>query len=35
MASDAGYTAVISHKYGETEDTTTAHIAVAFSTWSN
>ncbi|HQC84199.1 MAG TPA: phosphopyruvate hydratase, partial [Bacilli bacterium] len=32
MASDAGYTAVISHRSGETEDTTIAHIAVAFST---
>ncbi|MFC1570199.1 phosphopyruvate hydratase [Candidatus Omnitrophota bacterium] len=29
MAKDAGYTAVISHRSGETEDTTIAHIAVA------
>ena len=32
MANDAGYTAVVSHRSGETEDTTIAHIAVAFST---
>jgi len=29
MASDAGYTAVISHRSGETEDTTIADLAVA------
>ena len=29
MAKDAGYTAVISHRSGETEDTTIADIAVA------
>ncbi|MFH0840110.1 MAG: phosphopyruvate hydratase [Candidatus Omnitrophota bacterium] len=29
MAKGAGYTAVISHRSGETEDTTIAHIAVA------
>ena len=32
MAHEAGYTAVVSHRSGETEDTTIAHIAVAFST---
>ncbi|NOX42171.1 MAG: phosphopyruvate hydratase [Gammaproteobacteria bacterium] len=31
MAKDAGYTAVISHRSGETEDTTIADIAVATS----
>jgi enolase len=29
MAKKAGYTAVISHRSGETEDTTIAHLAVA------
>jgi enolase len=29
MAQDAGYTAVVSHRSGETEDTTIADIAVA------
>jgi enolase len=29
MAQDAGWTAVISHRSGETEDTTIAHLAVA------
>ncbi len=29
MAKDAGYTAVISHRSGETEDTTISHLAVA------
>ena len=29
MAQNAGYTAVLSHRSGETEDTTIAHIAVA------
>jgi len=29
MAKNAGYTAVISHRSGETEDTTIAHLAVA------
>jgi enolase len=29
MAQNAGYTAVISHRSGETEDTTIAHLAVA------
>ena len=29
MAKEAGYTAVVSHRSGETEDTTIAHIAVA------
>lgn len=32
MASDAGYTAVVSHRSGETEDTTIADIAVGMST---
>ena len=32
MAKKAGYTAVISHRSGETEDTTIAHLAVATST---
>lgn len=31
MARQAGYTAVISHRSGETEDTTIAHLAVATS----
>lgn len=31
MASDAGYTAVVSHRSGETEDTTIADLAVATS----
>ena len=31
MASDAGYTAVVSHRSGETEDTTIADISVATS----
>ena len=31
MARKAGYTAVVSHRSGETEDTTIAHIAVAFN----
>ena len=31
MAHDAGYSAVISHRSGETEDTTIADIAVATS----
>ncbi len=31
MAQDAGYTAVISHRSGETEDTTIADLAVATS----
>ncbi|MEE2651879.1 MAG: phosphopyruvate hydratase, partial [Pseudomonadota bacterium] len=31
MAKDAGYTAVISHRSGETEDTTIADLAVATS----
>ena len=29
MAKEAGYTAVVSHRSGETEDTTIADIAVA------
>jgi enolase len=29
MAAEAGYTSVVSHRSGETEDTTIAHIAVA------
>ena len=29
MAKEAGYTAVISHRSGETEDTTISHLAVA------
>lgn len=29
MAHKAGYTAVLSHRSGETEDTTISHIAVA------
>ncbi len=32
MAEDAGFTAVISHRSGETEDTTIAHLAVGLST---
>ena len=32
MAQDAGYGAIISHRSGETEDTTIADIAVAFNT---
>jgi enolase len=32
LANENGYTAVVSHRSGETEDTTIAHIAVAFST---
>ena len=32
MAKDAGYTAVISHRSGETEDTTIADLAVALNT---
>jgi enolase len=32
MAHGAGYTAVISHRSGETEDTTIADLAVAAST---
>ncbi len=32
MAKNAGYTAVISHRSGETEDTTIAHLAVATGT---
>ncbi len=31
MAKDAGYTAIMSHRSGETEDTTIAHLAVATS----
>ncbi len=31
MAEDNGYTAVVSHRSGETEDTTIAHVAVAFN----
>ena len=31
MAQDSGYTAVISHRSGETEDTTIADLAVATS----
>jgi enolase len=31
MAKQAGYTAVVSHRSGETEDTTLADIAVAFN----
>ncbi|MFH1305327.1 MAG: phosphopyruvate hydratase [Candidatus Omnitrophota bacterium] len=32
MAKEAGYTSVISHRSGETEDTTIAHLAVATGT---
>ena len=32
MAHDAGWTAVISHRSGETEDTTIAHLAVGLNT---
>ena len=32
MARDAGYTAVVSHRSGETEDTTIADLAVAMAT---
>jgi enolase len=32
MAKRAGYTAVISHRSGETEDTTLADVAVAYNT---
>ena len=31
LAKKHGYTAVVSHRSGETEDTTIAHIAVAFN----
>ena len=31
MAQDAGYTAVVSHRSGETEDTTIADLAVGTS----
>ncbi len=31
MAEENGYTAVVSHRSGETEDTTIAHVAVAFN----
>ena len=31
MANRAGYTAVVSHRYGETEDATIADIAVALN----
>lgn len=31
MAKEAGYTAVVSHRSGETEDTTIVHIAVGFN----
>jgi enolase len=31
MASDAGYTAIVSHRSGETEDTTIADLAVALN----
>lgn len=31
MAKEAGYTAVVSHRSGETEDTTISHIAVGFN----
>ena len=32
MAQDAGYSTIISHRSGETEDTSIADIAVAFNT---
>ncbi len=32
MAKKAKYTAVVSHRSGETEDTTIAHLAVAMNT---
>ena len=32
MAKDAGYTAVVSHRSGETEDTTIADLVVATKT---
>ena len=32
MAHDAGYTAVVSHRSGETEDSTIADISVALAT---
>jgi len=32
MAKDNGYTAVVSHRSGETEDVTIAHVVVAFGT---
>ena len=32
MAKDNGYSAVVSHRSGETEDVSIAHIAVAFNT---
>jgi enolase len=32
MAHDAGWHAVISHRSGETEDTTIAHLAVGLNT---
>ena len=35
MAKKAGYTAVVSHRSGETEDATIADIAVAYKRWTN
>ena len=35
MAERAGYTCVVSHRSGETEDTTIADLAVAFKCWPN
>ena len=32
MARDAGFHSIISHRSGETEDTTIAHLAVALGT---
>jgi enolase len=32
MAKKAGYSAVVSHRYGETEDTTIADLVVALNT---
>jgi enolase len=32
MAKDAGYTAIVSHRSGETEDTTISHLVVATGT---
>ncbi len=32
MAKSAGYTAVVSHRSGETEDTTISHLVVAMNT---
>ena len=35
MAQQNSYTSVMSHRSGETEDTTIADLAVALNCWSN